>query len=203
MARADTSEADVDFIEFSFPDQATARMADGRVSFDVGSHPRLAPTSRLRSPNFVEMTREHLRSVGLPWTESRSALTFDDALDAIDGAHDGPADEPGAMREIEVTIREEERVELMESLESGRRGDGTAWSTEIDIGDDMVVELKVSGDGPDGGPSTDARLFRMTRGGLVDLSFVDCADHVFGDFEFPERGLVLRFVDCLAPSPTP
>lgn len=107
------------------------------------------------------------------------------------------------MREIECTIEGEEHAALVAALAEGRDREDTLWSKEIDVGNGLVVDLKLCGSGRGHEPWVDVVLFEKTEGGLVEVSALDVQDSPYGEFAFPDEGFVLKVADgaSLAPSP--
>lgn len=74
MSRVDLDTTEADFVEFEFPDEATAELADKAVGFSVHTG---ATTRHLRIAR-VDSAREKWEAAGLSWTESESGLTEDE-----------------------------------------------------------------------------------------------------------------------------
>ena len=87
MERVDVSGTEADFIEFEFPDEATAERADKVAAFAAHTG---ALTRQVRAEEGrVADVREHLEAAGIPWTESESSVTEEDMWPEWPGDSDG------------------------------------------------------------------------------------------------------------------
>lgn len=76
MSRVDVSETEADFVEFEFPDEATAELADRVAAFAAHTS---ATTRQVRAETSrVEEVRGYLEAAGIAWNETESSITEDD-----------------------------------------------------------------------------------------------------------------------------
>lgn len=106
------------------------------------------------------------------------------------------------MRLVEHTIDGEDAVAIQAALNDIHGSEGTLWSKEIELGENLVVDLKVCGGGKDE-PWIDVVLFEKTEQGLSELYPLEVQDSPFGEFVFQAEGVTLKVVDGATFIPAP